>query len=103
MTAQAVSDLPETLHAISALHHRAAMLNAMADAADVLFDEMPDMAPSRYSNGLSAVLVAIVEQSQSLANDLDKLWGVFGATAKGVQHDSHQLPLRGPGTGNARL
>lgn len=83
MTAQALSDLPETLRAISALQHRAAMLNAMADAADVLFDEMPDMTPSRYSNGLSAVLVAMVEQSHSLANDLEELWGVLRTAEKG--------------------
>ena len=83
MTAQALPDLHDALRAISALQRHATMLNAMADAADSLFEDMPERAPSRHGNGLNAVLAAVTEQSQSLANDLNKLEDALRAAVQG--------------------
>lgn len=83
MTATAIPDLPALVKVITALQHRAVMLNAMADAVDALFEDLPGRSPSRHANGLNAVISAVQDQSNSLANDLDKLEDDLRAAMKG--------------------
>ena len=83
MTTHALPDLRAIVKAVTELQHRAVMLNAMADAVDALYEDLPGRAPSRHANGLNAAISSVQDQSNSLANDLDKLGDDLRAAMKG--------------------